>query len=280
MDKVNPLHKFFRQAAIHMELPSGGRFWPQGSIDIPVTGQIPVMPMTARDEITLRTPDALMNGSGIVEVIQSCCPSIKDAWATPNVDVDALLIGIRIATYGPNMDIDSKCPHCAAENRHGVDLGTVLGSIQCPDYNHLIAVSNLQIKLKPVPFFGINRENTVSFQEQKLLQALEKPDIDPQLRAQEIQNSMTRIVEANIEMTAKATDYIEIDANTRVSEYDFIHEFYTNAAADILRAVQLRLTEINAQGAPKPSSVQCSECTKGYIIPLEFDYANFFVKGF
>jgi hypothetical protein len=63
------------------------------------------MSMTTKDEITLKTPDALLNGQGVVNVIESCCPAIKDAWAMPSIDVDATLIAIRIASYGNQMDL-------------------------------------------------------------------------------------------------------------------------------------------------------------------------------
>ena len=116
---ANPLSKYFRQPAIYMDLPSRGKYWPDGTLDLPVTGKLAVYPMTTRDEITLRTPDALMNGTSVVDVIQSCCPSITNAWRMPSVDVDAVLIGIRIASYGNEMDFDTRCPYCKAENKHG-----------------------------------------------------------------------------------------------------------------------------------------------------------------
>ena len=72
---------------------------------MPPNGEIGIFPMTARDELVLKTPDALLNGASTVEVINSCVPAITDAWEIPSVDMDALLIGIRIATYGENMDI-------------------------------------------------------------------------------------------------------------------------------------------------------------------------------
>ena len=55
----NPLFKHFKQPAIYLNLPSKGQYWPEGSIDYPATGDIPVYPMTVKDEITLKTPDAL-----------------------------------------------------------------------------------------------------------------------------------------------------------------------------------------------------------------------------
>ena len=103
---VNPLLAHFRQPAIYFQLPSKGQFW-QSGLNMSPTEDLPVYPMTARDEITLRTPDALLNGQGVVDVIQSCCPNITDAWQMPSIDVDATLIALRIASYGNEMSFDS-----------------------------------------------------------------------------------------------------------------------------------------------------------------------------
>ena len=103
----NPLAKHFRQPVLYIKLPSNGRWWPEGSVDIPVTGEIPVYSMTAKDEITMKTPDALMNGSSTVHVIESCCPSIHNAWKMPAIDLDSILIAIRIASYGKEMEFTS-----------------------------------------------------------------------------------------------------------------------------------------------------------------------------
>ena len=39
---VNPLSAFMRQPKIYIRLPSGGNYWPEGSIEIPETGELPV----------------------------------------------------------------------------------------------------------------------------------------------------------------------------------------------------------------------------------------------
>ena len=70
MSSNNPLQQYFRQPAIYLRLPSNGEFYPPGSIDMPVNKEIPIFPMTAIDEITYRTPDALFNGTAVVNVIQ------------------------------------------------------------------------------------------------------------------------------------------------------------------------------------------------------------------
>ncbi|CAB5214362.1 Baseplate hub assembly protein, bacteriophage T4-like [uncultured Caudovirales phage] len=275
---LNPLSKFFRQPSIYLKLPSNGRFWPENSVELPVTGELPIYPMTARDEITLRTPDALMNGAGIVEVIQSCCPNIKDAWKMPSVDVDAVLIAIRIASYGNGMPVDTNCPHCGEENNHEIDLRVSLANVTCPNYDRKIDVDNLKIKVKPQAYFGVNRKNTISYEEQRMMAALESSDED-ELRIKEIADSMSRLVQIGIDTITDSTEYIELGDGTVVNNKDFIREFYNNANGATVRTIQERLGAINNEGAIKPQTASCSKCTKSYDIPLMFDYANFFANG-
>ena len=92
--------------------------------------------MTAKDEIRFKTPDALMNGEGVVEVIQSCVPQIKDAWQVKSYDLDTLLIAIRIATYGETMDFTFTVPGANEQVTHSQNLPAILDQIK--SYNHRI----------------------------------------------------------------------------------------------------------------------------------------------
>jgi hypothetical protein len=74
----NPLTQYFRQPAVYVKLPSGGKYYSEGAIVMPANQELPVYPMTAIDEITYRTPDALFNGNAVVNVIKSCIPNIVD----------------------------------------------------------------------------------------------------------------------------------------------------------------------------------------------------------
>jgi len=275
----NPLNKYFRQPAIYMNLPSKGTFWSQGSLELPVTGEIPVYPMTARDEITIRTPDALMNGSSVVDVIHSCCPVIKDAWKMPSVDVDAVLIGIRIASYGHDMNVDTQCPGCQEENSNSVDLRNILGTISCPDFSKTVPALELKIKLKPQAFFGVNRQNTVNFEEQKIMEALSNADLPAEDKAAQVSQSMDRLIDLSISAVCDSTEYVELPDGHRVTEYDFISDFYKNSDAAIMKAVQNQLSEYAKESAIKNQKVRCSSCDTEYEVPLEFDYANFFAVG-
>lgn len=280
-EQKNPLSKFFRQPGIYLKLPSQGRWWPNGTLDLPVTGEVGVYPMTTRDEITLRTPDALLNGQGVVDVIQSCCPNIHDAWQMPSVDVDAVLIAIRIATYGNNMDFTSRCPHCQAENDHTIGLSPLLDSITCPDYSQPVEYKTLKIKLHPQKYFTVNRANRVTYEEQRISNALNLgEDVDPVVKANMLTESMSRLVDLGIASVVESVEYIELEDGERVRDAEFLTEFFKNSESSVINSVQTVLSNISETAKIKQPDLQCHSCEKPYPIEITFDYASFFGKGF
>lgn len=278
--RQNPLAGHFRQPAIYLKLPSNGKWWGEGALEMPANGEIPIYPMSTKDEILLRTPDALLNGQGLVDVIQSCCPNIRDAWKMPSVDVDAVLIAIRIATYGNKMSFDSKCPHCKEDNVHEVDLSNPLQTLNCPNYNELLTYKDLKIKFKPQFYFGINKTNMLEFEEQKIINLINATDIEADEKAKEITNSMNRLFNYGIDACTQSTEYIEMGDGTKVTDAEFIKEYYQNAESAVIKLLQGKIADFATQAKAEPLHLGCRECTKPYDVELTFDYASFFGKGF
>lgn len=277
---TNPLANFFRQPVIHLRLPSNGQFWPDGSLNMPLNNELPIFSMTTKDEITLRTPDALLNGSGIVDVIQSCCPSIVNAWHAPSVDMDALLIAIRIATYGQEMNVDTKCPHCGEENHHGLDLRTILDTIICPDYSNKLEFNGVKIKLRPQAFFTANKAKIIQFEEQKIIQAINNSTLDDDVKVQQVGVSMNKISNVSLDILTDNTEYVEISNGSVVTNRDHIREYYGNVENKLTNMIRTELVRLNESTQISNQRIKCSSCEKEYEVPLDFDYSNFFGNGF
>lgn len=276
---TNPLSNFFRQPAIHLKLPSKGKFWPDNSLDLPVTGEIPIYPMTTRDEITLRTPDALLNGSGVVELIHSCCPNIVDAWSMPSIDVDAVIIAVRIASYGHAMDFDNTCPHCRESNTHSIDLTTILDNLRTPDFQTPLQHNSLTFKLRPQSYFSLNETNRQNFEEQQLLRnTIETASDEEKLRI--FNDQLERIYRLSIKLVADCTDCIITPDGIKVSDPAHITEFYERAESRLVNLIRDHISTIVKDSAIPDIAVVCSSCEKDYTINLTFDYASFFGKGF
>lgn len=276
----NPLAKHFRQPALYVQLTSKGEFWPEGSLELTATGEVGVSPMTAKDEITLRTPDALINGTSVVQVVQSCCPSIKDAWQMPSVDVDSTLIAIRIASYGPTMTVTAKCPKCNEEHDYDINLQNALAKIHMPDYSQTITTPDgLQIKLKPLNYLQVSKAGNIVFEEEKLIQALANPDIDEEVRKVEFEKHMNKMIELNTSNVTNCTAAI-IAEGTVVTDPKFINDYYSNADSKVVRQVQAKVKEFSEVVSLKEEDASCTSCEHNFKLSIEFDYAHFFAKGF
>ena len=103
---VNPLLARVHLPGETYRLPSGGLFYNDGELtnDV-VDGEIHIRPMAAFDEILLRTPDLILSGKGIEEVIARCCSQVVKPGKLLGKDVDYILVCLRNVTYGPQLEV-------------------------------------------------------------------------------------------------------------------------------------------------------------------------------
>lgn len=274
----NPLKQYFRQPAIYVKLPSQGQFYPQGAINMPTTKELPVYPMTAIDEITYRTPDALFNGQATVSVIKSCVPDIVDPWSTPAMDVDTLLIAIRIASYGHDMDFGTKCPKCGHECEHTVDLRSVLDRMRTPDYNQGLRAGDMEIYFRPMTYKNINDNNALQFENQKLLQMLPDSDIPEASKISELGAALKRITEITVKALAQSIAMIKTP-QAMVSESEYIEEFLKNCDREIFNRVRDHILELKTGAEMQPMMLTCPECKNEYEQAVTLDMTSFFAPA-
>jgi hypothetical protein len=91
---------------------------------------------------------------------------------------------------------------------------------------------------------------------------------------------INKLIDLNAKLLVDNTEYIEIvDTGTVVSEKEFIEEFYFNCDSELCKALQDKLVEIGKQGAVKPQTGTCENCSTNYDVALTFDYASFFANS-
>jgi len=274
-DSQNPLAGYFRQPAIYIRLPSDGQYYPDGTLQPSENNEYPVLPMTAMDEISYRTPDALYNGQAVVSVIQSCVPNIKNAWAVPACDIDTILIGIRIATYGHDLDLTVQCPECKNKEDRTLDLRQALDQIESPDYTLPIARGDLEIYLKPMNYKNLNENNSIQFEEQKILQMLPDTDIDEKEKIEKMNQALTKITDMTVH--ALAQNIISIKTpEANVTETAYIADFLNNTDREFFNMIRDTITERKRKSELKPVSVECSECNHTFEQGYTMDMTNFF----
>jgi hypothetical protein len=274
-NQPNPLKQYFRQPAIYLRLPSKGEFYPPGTLIMTPNGELPVLPMTAIDEITYRTPDALFNGSAVINVIQSCVPNIRDAWAVPAMDVDSILVAIRIASYGHTLELGTTCPKCNTEEDYGLDLRQVLDQMKTPDYNKSIQYRDIEIFFKPMTYQNLNDNNAMQFEEQRILSVIPSTEVPDAEKITALGEALKKVTKITVQALAQSIATIRTP-NALVTEPEFISEFLQNCDRTLFNQIRDHIIQIKNEAEIKPVSIKCPHCTHEYEQPITLDMASFF----
>lgn len=275
MSQNNPLKAYFRQPAIYIRLPSEGKYYPEGALEPTANGEYPVMPMTTLDEITYRTPDALFNGSAVPSVISSCVPNIRDAWNMPSIDVDTVITAIRIATYGHEMEISTRCPKCENEENYGLDLRQVLENIGRPNYEECLELGDLKLYFRPMCYRQINENSMHQFEEQKTLQSLNSLDVDDQQKLAQMGSMLKKITEITMQALAQNIRLVQAPS-AQVDDPEHIAEWLANCDRATFGRIRDHIIAVKEKGEIKPLKMKCPSCSNEYQQQFTLDMSNFF----
>ena len=195
---TNPLSMYMRQPKIYIRLPSNGQYWAPGSLEVSETGEYPVYSMTAKDELALKVPDALMNGQAVVDVIQHCVPNVKNAWACPNLDLDILLIAIRLATYGEMMNTPVTIAELELE--YQVDLRIIMDQLQNQiTWNPAVVINDeLTVFVKPLTYKNISHAAIQAFETQKIMNVVNDEKMSDEQKITLFKESFAKMTQATL----------------------------------------------------------------------------------
>ena len=277
----NPLKKYYRQPKQFVKLPSNYRFYTEGSISVPESREVAVYPMTAKDEMMFKTPDALLNGQATVDVIQSCIPAIKDAWQMPSIDCDAALMSIRMATYGTKMTVPITVPKTKIEKDLELDLQTSLGGILAAEYKDTFLWENMEIKTKPLSYAEFTKSALKSFEQARLQATVVDTKLTDEEKIAQFNTSFQKLTQLNVDMVVQTIESIRVDGQT-VTDKKQIKEFVDNTSKEFFSAIMEHLEENRKRFQLAPQKVTSTEeevkqgAPETYEVPIAFDSSNFF----
>lgn len=275
---------FMRQPKIYIRLPSGGQYWPQGSLDQTENGEYPVYSMTARDELLLKIPDALLSGQAVVDVIQNCMPNIKNAWQIPNIDLDVILIALRLATYGELMKTPVSL-NDDIEIEHTVDLRIVLDALQNSiTWDPIVPINDdLTVYVKPMTYKQISESALKTFETQKIMSVINNETMTEEEKLKIFKESFSKLTEVTINLVQSSVFRIDSTAGSTENQ-QHIQEFLNNIDKEIFNKIQNHLDMLKDLNEIKPILIETPQEYKdrGYTadtieIPLVFNPSTFFV---
>jgi rRNA maturation endonuclease Nob1 len=270
----NPLKQYFRRPSVFLRLPSGGRNYKPGVINLPESGELPVFPMTAIDEITSKTPDALYNGSAVADIVKSCVPNIIDPFQITSIDMDAILIAIKSATNGNEIEIESTCPSCENIGNYGINLVNLLRTMQAPNYDQILTIDDLKIKFRPITYKQMNEASIGQFEIQKKFAQIESIE-DTEQKNAKTKEIIKQVTFLTMKILSKAIDYIETP-QVMVDNTDFILDFLQNCDKNIYTEMLNYNSELRSKTEIQPIDIECVNCKHNYKQMFTLNASDFF----
>jgi hypothetical protein len=252
---INKLNRSNVMPGMTFRLPSKGIPYKGTDIisDEVLDGEVVVHPMNTLDEIYLKTPDMLFQGTAIDKVIGRCCPQILKPTQLLAKDVDYLLTCLRLISYGNLLQVPytCECPN-AKEVELQVPISDFLNKTkEMKGADLVFELNGFQITLKYVNF-----ENMIKLNQEN--RDLSNPD--------ELFETFLGNIAVNIESVDVITDRDQITEWLRVIDRKF--------QMDILNKIE----KVNNWGINLEYKFTCKYCSKKKSVPIALNPVSFFTE--
>lgn len=247
------------------QLPSSGLFYNNGELDPSViNGELHVYPMTAYDEICLKTPDMLFSGEAIKGIIRRCVPQVQKPEKLLAKDIDFLLICLRAISFGTDVTVIHN-HGCQGDNskdhKYQVSTDLFMQQVKHLDTQKLLKeyvadVADMKVYISPIRF-----ESFV-----KMMTAV-NPDRD--LTADEIYKEST-------EQMSDLISKVVAPDGTEVHDKTFIIEWLQTLTLPEMRILDKALQNLSAWGVDTTFKSQCQDCGEEITIVTPLNPVSFF----
>jgi len=277
----NPLSKYFRKPGIYVQIPTGGRFNPE--IEKTVLDELPILPMTAIDEISMQNPDELLNGEALVNLIKSCVPAIPNPRNLCNIDAEMIYLAIKYATYGKEIQHTHTCSECKEKADYNIDINHILEKFpevtEIPPIKH----EDLKIYITPPKLDSLTKLALIEVEQARILnkikEAGESDEGDEVAMAKQFAISFRKVSKQNIDLLISSIDRIETPDEV-VTDSEMIIEFMDNVPSKVI-------TDVNdavSVASPNLNDVStfeftCEACKSKEKVTFDLNPVNFSTAG-
>jgi hypothetical protein len=274
---ANPLQQYFRSFKLYLKIPSGGKFYKPGVIQLNDQGEVGILPMTGKDELILKNPDALLNGEALIEVLSSCVPAVKDPRALLANDIDTLITAIRYATFDDKLETSLKCPECDADNIFKLNLQYSLDNMVELEPEYIVYLSTgLSVFIKPYSYPEMLKQLHSQFEQTKIERSIGNNSLSEEQRIRMFGTAFNTMTVIKFELTMSSIiRIVDEQNNINVSDPNFIKEFLYNIESKDVNKINKLIDEINTIGIKKTFTAKCEKCEHEWESQIDFNPVNF-----
>jgi len=259
--KPNPLLERLKIPGETVRLPSGGIFYKSEELQPSVkNGEVHVYPLTTFDEIVLKSPDKLINGSAIDEVFRRCIPEVQKPLELFAKDVDYLTMALKRVTFGPFLELQYNhgCSPTSKEYTYTCDVNEFMKNAKAIDpttigENYKLTLPNGQVvEILPTRFRSV-----IAMLEDANAQ---KQGDDLIILKDRVMNSITNVIES-------------VDA---IADKALIREWLEQVGAGWMRQITEGIEKAGNWGPDTTFKTTCKDCNEPIALEVPLNPVTFF----
>ena len=198
----------------------------------------------------------------------------------PVNDLLVVLLGIRAASYGKNLEVDIKCTECNHINQMAVDSNVLLSKVEENDTDpNVILDNNFIVEVKPYTIEDRTRLQIQQVKQQAIVQQLVQAEEQGEEKMQEqFGKTFVEIAELTVELIARCIRSVHLPekGSDPITEYQDIFDWLKIITKKDYDDKRGRVEQLSENTLDTNFDSKCLECGKDYKTNIELDIAGFF----
>lgn len=286
---------------VEVSLPTKGMFYNRGEVFTDDTDflNIKVYPISLFEETIYTDPFLIVSGKSIPKLIKRICPDVVNANLLNEIDLEIILLGSRLASYGDTMSVSHKCQnpklkdgikeyknetslHCNHETKLKINLiKDIIINYKVFDDEVINQIyfnvpgTKQRIHLKPIVYkdsfeiikkiYSMNTDEQIDYTK----------DEDIEKYEQKFDDFQEMVLKTNLAYFY----YVETSNGKKTNDYETIKGWYNQLSKDQIAYISEQVDKfknyINDLAIIKYT---CANCEHENSFRLEFDPQKFFTK--
>lgn len=280
--KQNPLTADFKKIpGMSVTMPSGCVLYTNEVTDVAKErGEVHIRPMGIGNEMGLKTPDLLINGDGIANMMQDCIDEVIDPRGLFSCDVNTLLVASRIVSFGHTMKVRVDNPYHDPKNEksqktltYDIDLRNCLHnskSITSIDDLNVTLDNGQVVRMTPMTF-----AQSVDLIKIEIESAAATLNTDAE-RAAFLTKKVKQIAHNALKMIIDVTT---LDGQV-ISDRALVQDWYESIPRPLFNALKEKMDMVSALGADLSFDAHDPISGEKWTSKIPINPADFFDTGF
>jgi len=286
----NPLKGFFRKPKFQMTLPTNGKWYPTGMLQANPDGSVDVYSMTAADDLKFRAGEASLSGKNTFNLIHNCIPNILDPMELPSLDLDTVLLAIRMASYGDKLQLSCDVPNTSLVRKVDVKISDILKTVpDISEWDDTLSITNennetLTVILRPVPLKVIFDTSKNLLRTRQQMTSLAKGEGDTEPGLQQYDTSVSLIGTLTINVVCQSIVQLSLPDGSVESDPTKILAIINSLDVEYFNAIREHLENQKAKFALKTAPIVSTQAEVAAGAPeswngdINFAGSDFFTK--